>query len=256
METLQELLTLPNPSGLRRFPSGRFALECAESEGLGPIRDVRVNFLWMPDQEPLDALLLRLEGVDYPCVKVKLGPEPDLSGVLDLAATLGRVQLRLDANRRWDAETSLRVFRQMPEGTLEYLEEPLPRVEAYPALWAKAPVPIALDESLLTGVPGAVAEHPGVRALVIKPTRMGDASDRAPWVHLAESCGKSLVWSSCFESGVGLWHLARLAAGSGGTVSGLDTGRVFAEDLVEPRPLPVRGRLGCERWRVRPGHAI
>lgn len=254
-ESIDEILAVKDLTAdwLQQFPSGRFALECAACPDRGPVPPVGVNFLWIPDLEPLDGLTCRLEGVERPCVKVKLGPDPDLQGVLDLAANVRGVRLRIDPNRRWDAETVLRVFRDLPEGILEYIEEPLGLVEAYLALWRKGPVPIALDESLLTSVPRAVAEHPQVKALVIKPTLMGDASDRAPWVRLAAETGKSLVWSSCFESGVGLWHLARLASASGGAVSGLDTGRVFAEDLVEPRPLPDKGFIGCDHWRVLPG---
>ncbi|MCC5843042.1 MAG: hypothetical protein JJU05_02195 [Verrucomicrobia bacterium] len=253
-ETLGEILSgeALTADWLQKFPSGRFALECAGHSDTGPVPPVGVNFLWIPEVEPLDRLMARLEGVAHPCVKVKLGPNPDFRGVLNLLADVKGARLRLDPNRRWDVETALKIFRALPEESLEYIEEPFGEFESYAAIWGRCPVPVALDESLLASVPGGLAEHPQVKALVIKPTLMGDAEDREPWVRLAAETGKSLVWSSCFESGVGLWHLARLASETGGTVSGLDTGRVFAEDLVEPRPLPKDGFLACAEWRVIP----
>ena len=251
-ESLKTLLDVCkiDPGALARFPSARFAYECAARPVGLRVSGVRVNFLWFPDMEPLEGLLQRLGEAVSPCVKVKLGPEPDLTNVLELVRCVPTVRLRLDSNRRWDVDTVCNVYRALPKSCLEYVEEPFEDPAQYKVAWSRCPVPVALDESLLTGVPQDVAEHPGVKAFVLKPTLMGDTSDREPWIKLARETGKSVVWSACFESGVGLWHLASLAEQAGDTASGLDTGRVFLEDLVEPRPLPVNGVLGCEHWKV------
>jgi O-succinylbenzoate synthase len=238
--------------GANRFPSVRFAVECAGSEPGFSVPPVGVNFLWVPAMEPLGDLLKRLETVMAPVVKIKLGPEPDLHLVRELLSARRDVRFRLDPNRRWTPETLVSVFQKLPEDSLDYIEEPLPDPEQYSGVWDRMPVPIGLDESLLEGVRAEIAAHPHVKALVIKPTLMGNAADRAPWIRLAAESGKQVVWSSCFESGVGLWHLARLASETGGAASGLDTGRVFLEDLVEPRPLPSGGMLECKGWSLRP----
>lgn len=211
---------------------------------------VPVNYLWAPASEALEDFLERVGDAKAPCIKIKLGPDPDLAPVLALTDRLKGARIRLDPNRRWSLAVALEVFRRIPPGVLDYIEEPLTDPGDYAALWANAPVPVALDESLIEGVSPDIYEHACVKALVIKPTLMGDEADRAPWQVLAEQSGKELVWSSSFESGVGLWHLAGLAAERGGSPSGLDTGRVFETDLVDPRPLPVSGWVHCSGWRV------
>lgn len=250
-ETLGEVCAVlagEGVEGARRFASVRFGLACAGVRAGERVEGVKVNFLWVPGMEGLGEVMGRLAGVDRPCVKVKVGADPDVEGLRGLIAGVPGVRLRLDPNRRWSVETACRVLEALPEGAVEYVEEPFGAAEDYGRLWARVPARIGLDESLREEAGVELAGRKEVVALVLKPTLMGDAGDWGGWVEMAAACGKALVWSSCFECGVGLWHLARLARG--GAVSGLDTGRVFAEDVVAPRPLPSGGVLGCAGWGV------
>ncbi|MDF3130032.1 enolase C-terminal domain-like protein [Kiritimatiellaeota bacterium B1221] len=242
-ETLAEVVEAVTASQLdsTHFPSLRFAIECTEKTFSAPEQHVNVNALWIVGKEKLGDLLLRLKDWDAPVIKVKPGDPPRMDEVMELLAQRPDCRLRIDGNRQWSVEQTLRLFDRLPEGRLEYIEEPLAEDEGYADLWARANVPIGLDESLLLPSGKKWVDFQGVKALILKPTLMGDAEDRAFWIRKAAEANLRVVWSSCFESGVGLWNLARLARG--GDIAGLDTGGVFEQDVLAPRPLVCRGQI-------------
>ncbi len=225
------------------LPSLVFAAECARQGRLPPV-SAAMNALWIAAEESPASLARRLAAWRNPVVKVKPEAEPRPARWLEFLRLRPDARLRVDANRAWTLEQTLRIWRALPAGALHYLEEPLRDPDDYPALWARAPVPIALDESLRQPEGRPLAEAGAfVRALVLKPTLLGGESAWRPWADLARRRGMDLIWSSCFESGVGLWHLASLSRG--GAAAGLDTVRWLAEDLLHPRPRPRAGFLVC-----------
>lgn len=247
-EDVKEALTQSDPD-LSTFPSLRFAMECALSPFSAPKQDVSVNALWMADREPPGDLLGRLEKWSHPVVKVKPGIRPDVQALLKILDVRPELRFRVDGNRQWSLDQTLEFFSSIPASALEYMEEPLRTPEEYEKLWDRAPVPVALDESLLTTEGRELAEKTHVKAFVLKPTLLGNTRDRARWVDLARKRKVQIVWSSCFESGAGLWNLARLAEGF--SVCGLDTGGIFGKDLVDPRPLSSRGKLRVPSSKVK-----
>lgn len=235
--------------GPRPPPSLRFARECARRGNAPPAEGVELNALWWAEREPLERLLSRLKSREGPVVKIKPGRRPDPAAWGRLCAERPDARIRLDPNRAWTVEALRRYAGAIPANQLEYVEEPLARREAYGRLSRGEGVPIALDETLREADPETAGGIPGVVALVMKPTLMGDAEDRRPWMELAAGRGWTVVWSAAFESGVGLWHLARLAAG--GAAAGLDTASALAEDVVDPRPCPdASGWIRPREWRV------
>lgn len=242
-ETLDEVVESVKQDkwSAERFPSLRFALSCLKGPLRSPERAVEGNGLWITAMETVSQMARRLEAWRHPLLKVKPGKDPDITALLSLLERRPDVRYRIDGNRQWSVEQTLQVVRALPEESLEYVEEPLLEPEGYEALWARHPVPIALDESLTRPEGVSLADHQHVVAFILKPTLLGGESDWAPWLEKGRSGDKDIVWSSCFESGVGLWHLARLA--EGGVAAGLDTGNVFKDDLVIPRPLLSMGVL-------------
>lgn len=226
-------------------PSLRFAVQCVQSAWEPPCGDVRCNGLWIPAAESVSDVVGRLRKWKDPVLKVKPGARPDLKALQEVAVLRPDVRFRIDGNRQWTVPQTLKVAAGLPKEAIDYLEEPLQDPGEYEGLWSRFPVPVALDESLLQPGGEHLAARPEVVALVVKPTFLGGENDWRPWVEAAESGGKTLVWSSCFESGVGLWHLARLAAGGG--AAGLDTGGWFREDLVSPAPRVRKGRIPAVR---------
>lgn len=221
------------------FPSVRFATWCLEQPWTPPTETVHCNGLWILSTESVQKIDARIREWPNPVLKVKPGKDPDVRSLLDLLERRPELRYRLDGNRQWSVETTLNLATHLPETSLEYIEEPLQEPEGYEELWRRAPVPVALDECLLEEGGRELADAEQVAALILKPSLLGGAKDWRPWLDLSRDRGKSIIWSSSFESGVGLWHLASLA--SGGGHAGLDTGDWFQRDLVSPRPLSRNG---------------
>jgi O-succinylbenzoate synthase len=151
------------------------------------------------------------------------------------------VALRLDANRAWELVVALDFARRAAPAAIEYLEEPLRDPGDLPGFVAHSPVPVALDETLLSFSPQAPPPLRGLAALVLKPSVLGGYERSMDWARLARREGLAAVVSAAFPSAVGMALDAAFAAAIGGdTAHGLGTSTVFARDLGRV-PLAVEG---------------
>jgi L-alanine-DL-glutamate epimerase-like enolase superfamily enzyme len=105
--------------------------------------------------------------------------------------------LRLDAPGTWDVR---RLLARFDPSDYDYIEDPPDP--------AHFPFPFALDQALCRPLPEGVWRNPALRALVLKPTLLGRATER--WAAVGRSRGLDVVLGSSFESGVGLSHIASL----------------------------------------------
>lgn len=174
----------------------------------------------------------------YKTLKVKVGRHQisqEAHALRNLSEALGPdMTFRLDANRGWslaEAET----FSKETEGiSIEFIEEPLHDHRLLIEWDSVSQIPLALDESLL----GVGKEPPqyfaNARAVVLKPQLLGWGETQR-WLTWAKECGKEAIFSSCFESGLGLAFLEQWASSQGEEVKlGLDTQRWFKQDLLPP----------------------
>lgn len=94
---------------------------------------------------------LRLAGLRQ--IKIKVGRGDDVARVRAVSAVLGRdVELRVDANGVWSAGEAVRALSPLAELGVVSVEEPLGRDRRadLARLRADCPIPIAVDESLVT----------------------------------------------------------------------------------------------------------
>ncbi|HVU37954.1 MAG TPA: enolase C-terminal domain-like protein, partial [Opitutales bacterium] len=163
------------------------------------------------------------------------------------AALPAGARLRLDANgglsrREWAAWCDGLNALGPAAQAIEFFEQPLPPATGA-ACWreqkrlaAIAPVPVALDESVV-GWPRANAQltrWPG--PLVIKPSLLGEGEAFRQWRSKADA---DLVYSSVFETSIGLQAALELAAGdahAGRRALGFGTLQALAGDGLQ---LPV-----------------
>lgn len=183
----------------------------------------------------------------YTTLKWKIGvcPFADEKAIFEnlLALLPEAVSLRLDANgglRKNQLEEWLAVLSRNP-GRIDYLEQPLPvGEEALMAELAEASgILIALDESL--NMPGRERWlTPGAWGgpLVIKPLLMGNI---APLLEALKPLAKQIVFSSVFETGIGLFHALNLADGLPVMeyAIGFDTIAAFDDDLAGLASTPL-----------------
>lgn len=188
----------------------------------------------------------------YRALKLKVGQLSAAAAAATVAsvrkAVGDGVLLRLDANRAWDLDGAEDFMIRAAHLNVDYLEEPVSSVPVLRQLSRRfdfrPPIPLAIDEGLLEFSPVTLPSLPGVRAVVLKPTILG--LERAVrFARRARSLGMIPIISASFESGVGLLHLAHLAAAINeeDVPVGLDTQKWFRHDLLRQPLADKAGRV-------------
>ena len=154
--------------------------------------------------------LLRLRKAPRGAIKVKLNgsDEKEVEAFLGFLREQkeGDLQMKVDANQSFSKEGFLAFTEKLPEkSALYYLEEPTKEKLEH------ANVPIALDESLWEIEPEDFRPDTFVKALSIKPSKMGGLSKAAGWIECAAKYGLEISLSSAYESGMSLLLYAHLA---------------------------------------------
>uniref|UniRef100_A0A0D9YU57 Mandelate racemase/muconate lactonizing enzyme C-terminal domain-containing protein n=1 Tax=Oryza glumipatula TaxID=40148 RepID=A0A0D9YU57_9ORYZ len=155
---------------------------------------------------PMDVTLavVKLVAEGFTTVKLKVGrrenPAEDAAVIQKVREIVGyKINIRADANRKWTYEQAIDFGSR----------EPVDSVNDIIKFCENSGLPVALDETIdnLTGdvIPKLHQfSHPGIVALVIKPSVVGGfetAAYIAKWAHMHD---KMAVISSTYESSVGL----------------------------------------------------
>jgi O-succinylbenzoate synthase len=253
--TTRELVLIDGPAGWGEF--GAFleygdaeaahwlaaALDSAYRTAPPPRRDrIDVNAT-VPavDAAQVPEILARFPGARTAKVKVA---EPgqtlddDVARVEAVRALVPTV--RVDANGAWTVDQATTAAAVL--GPLEYLEQPCATVEELAELRRRVDVPIAADESIRkAGDPLAVVRAGAADIAVLKVAPLGGIS---AMLKIAAQIDIPVVVSSALDSAVGI--AVGLAAAAAlpnlDHACGLGTGRLLAEDVVEP-VAPIDGYL-------------
>lgn len=190
-------------------------------------------------------------GAGFRMFKIKVGVQPvaaDLARVAAVRRVLPEAQIRIDANAGWSEGQAREAFAALADMNLEFIEQPLAVGQAAVArrLSAEYEIPLALDEEIAT-VPDAIrlCEHGLCDILVLKPMMLGGISACKTVVESAQQRGIGVVFTSAWESDVGLAATLHLAAayGSPTRAAGLATAGMISQGLVGS-PLGITsGRL-------------
>lgn len=204
-----------------------------------PRRTIAVNALLT---DPLEGGLEeaeRLRDEGYEALKVKVGRggvEEEAACVQALHRELGDVvTLRLDANRAWTVDEAVAFAEEIPDGAVEYVEEPVATPEDLKELADRRVFPIALDETTREVEPEFLEEMSSVAAVVLKPTLLGGIEATREWVQVAQVQGATSVVSAAYESGIGLHMLSALSATLPPVPVGLSTYSRLAADVLQSR---------------------
>jgi O-succinylbenzoate synthase len=201
------------------LPSVQFAFDCLKC----PI----------PKQMVVNVCALNEVKPGFSCVKLKVGNLSLEETVRRIGQVPQTVRLRLDFNRQWPLEKLLKLTELFPKERFDYLEEPTKLWSDVLLFSTKTNFPVALDESIPEF---PYDELPSLEALVVKPTILGGIP-KCPK-------GVRLVFSSAYESGIGILHLARLSLEHAPhEVHGLDTYSQVQNDVLEKRPELSAGKL-------------
>ncbi len=236
-------------------------LRCAEEAAAGdwpaPLRDrVPVN-VTVPAVGPERAHeIVARSGCRTAKVKVaepgqdETEDEARLEAVRDALGPGGLV--RIDVNGLWDTDTALRRLPVLDRaaGGLEYVEQPVARVEDLAVVRRRQHVPVAADESIRRAAdPYRVRDLEAADVAVLKVQPLGGV--RA-CLRIAEDIGLPVVVSSALETSIGIAAGVALAAALPALphACGLATVALLTDDLAVEPPLPVDGALPVTRPTV------
>lgn len=199
------------------LPSVRFAVACAA--------------IPFPTQAHVQVAALHEHKPGFRTVKLKMGNLSVEEAIALVKRTTG-VERRLDFNQQWPLEKLLRFAEHFSPSDFAYLEEPTNNFEDLLTFSKATAMPIAVDESI-PHVP--YWEIPTLKAVVVKPTILGELPYIPPKT--------TLIFSSAYESGIGLIHIAKLCEGYPNVAHGLDSYSAFLKDVITPRPVIENGVL-------------
>ncbi|XP_062163333.1 protein PHYLLO, chloroplastic isoform X1 [Alnus glutinosa] len=150
----------------------------------------------------------------FTAIKLKVArrgnPMDDAAVIQEVRKRVGRqIDLRADANRGWTFEEAIQFSSFVKDCDLQYIEEPVQDENDIIKFCEESGLPVALDETI-----GNIQEntlekvakytHPGIVAVVIKPSVIGGFENAALLARWAQHQGKMAVVSAAFESGLGL----------------------------------------------------
>ena len=188
----------------------------------------------------------------YSVLKLKVGlaaGHEEISSLHDLARHLpAGVSLRLDANCAWnesEAEDFIGALAGLP---VESVEDPLanPDRAGWLRLQAKAPFPLAADESLRIMGADAVFNLPPLRRVVLKPMLLGGLRPALALARRAREADLECVVTTTVDSAIGVAAALHLAAAVANDLAhGLATSAWLLRD-VGRAPLVAGGEMRLE----------
>jgi o-succinylbenzoate synthase len=200
----------------------------------------------------------------HTCIKMKIGAL-DFADECALLSELRRhyppdqIELRLDANGAFAADTALERLRELARFQIHSIEQPIKpgQWQAMARLCTHSPIKIALDEELI-GITPAVRKKELLaeikpHCLVLKPALLGDFAAVKGWITLAQELGMGWWVNSALESNIGLNALGQWTSSlNPTTIQGLGAGQLYTNNI--PSPIrPTHGALSYDKtldWDV------
>lgn len=215
------------------FPSVRMALDLLqwqlEGNGSAKLSDIQLRALCDTHRDNLESWTAWALRQDYQGIKIKVGRLP-IEKELDVIRTVRNMvgphfEITLDANQKFELSEAVEFAKACESLRIAYIEEPVKNVDDIMKFYSATGMPVALDESLELALP--------VSVWIIKPSCVGGLTRLREISEQAQRRNIKLVFSSTFESkvGISLWMQLAAAYGTPGVAHGLDTLMWFAEDL-------------------------
>lgn len=163
----------------------------------------------------------RLFHEGFTTVKIKVArredPTEDAAVISEIREKLGyQINIRVDANRKWTYDKAIHFGFSVKSFALEYIEEPVCFENDIIRFCEETGLPVALDETI-DNVSGEALHklenfvHPGIVAVVIKPSMVGGFENAALIAKWAQLHDKMAIVSSAFESSLSLSFYVKFA---------------------------------------------
>ncbi|XP_058184561.1 protein PHYLLO, chloroplastic isoform X7 [Rhododendron vialii] len=215
---------------------------------------VQICALIDSDGTPKDVadIAATLVGEGFSAIKLKVArrqdPIEDARVIQEVRKRVGpQFNLRADANQKWTYDEAVRFSSSVMNCNLQYIEEPVQNEEEIVKFCEQTGLPVALDETIgnirdNTLERLAKFTHPGVAAVVIKPSIVGGFENAALIARWAQQQDKISVISATFESSLGLSAYVQFSY-----FLELQKEDICRTMQKEPSPTIAHG-LGTYRW--------
>ncbi|XP_040374185.1 protein PHYLLO, chloroplastic isoform X8 [Rosa chinensis] len=150
----------------------------------------------------------------FTAVKIKVArcgsPLQDAAVIQEVRKKVGyHIKIRADANRNWTYDEAIQFGSLVKDCDLQYIEEPVQIEEDIIKFCKESGLPVALDETIDNIGEHPLIKlskyaHPGIVAVVIKPSVVGGFENAAIIAQWAQQHQKMAVVSAAFESSLGL----------------------------------------------------
>jgi o-succinylbenzoate synthase len=206
----------------------------------GPNQKIWLNTLLTGTSKEVINQAKALKNTGHRSIKLKVATR-SLEDDITLVHTLdeifeGKISLRLDANQSWRFKDAVRFGKAVRAATIEYIEEPCASPELFADFYFETGLNYAFDETLVQPVFTKIRNFTGLSTLILKPSVIGSLQQIKKRTDWAKEKNLKIVFSSTFESGIGLWAIAHLASAFGekNVDNGLDTFHWFENDVLVP----------------------
>lgn len=237
------------------LPSLQFAFEQAwldfENGGSGIVfpsdftegkHSLRINGLvWMGDANNMWQQAVEKVEQGFGCLKFKVGAldfenEWELLQKIRAKYPADLLEIRLDANGAWSPDLAKKRLDQLARLHIHSLEQPIAagQTAAMADICKNSPIPIALDEELLTqnGKENQLLTAIKPAYIILKPGLLGGFTASNRWLRAAEDLGIGWWATSALEGNVGLSAIAQWTAHWGvNRPQGLGTGSLYTRNL-------------------------
>lgn len=212
---------------------------------------ININgLIWMGKKEFMHEQISRKLDEGFRCLKMKVGAL-DFNAELEILEEIRRhfspeaLEIRVDANGAFSAATALEKLNALARFQLHSIEQPIRQgqYEAMASLCRTSPIPIALDEELISYPPHLAEEllrtiQPAY--IILKPSLLGGFAVSQQWIDAAEATGVGWWVTSALESNIGLNAIAQWTYTLGNPLpQGLGTGQLYTNNI--PSWLKING---------------
>jgi len=201
------------------------------------------GLIWMGTKEFMLQQIHQKLGEGFSCLKMKIGAidfeqELELLQFIRQQKNANELTLRVDANGAFPVHEALSKLEQLQAFDLHSIEQPI-RVgewEAMRELAQQSPIPIALDEELISrSNKEEVLNFIQPQYIILKPSLLGGILETQEWIQLAEEMEIGWWTTSALESSIGLNAISQLTSTYLPSLpQGLGTGKLYHNNLASP----------------------
>lgn len=207
------------------------------------------GLVWMNGIETMYQEAMAKIQAGFRCIKIKVGAldfddECRLIERLRQVQNAFRLELRLDANGGFSADTALEQLKELSRFDIHSIEQPVPAgSEELDKICRFSSIDVALDESLIgihplkDGIVGksgkSLLQWAKPKYIILKPTLLGGTDMADLWIKEANKMNVGWWSTSALEGNVGLAIIAQWVSEYNPSLpQGLGTGTLFKENFL------------------------